>query len=58
MLIVGDRLDTDIAFGLDAGMGTALVRTGVTDDAALAASDYEPDFVLDGLGDIGRIVSK
>ncbi|RDZ64973.1 HAD family hydrolase [Haloferax sp. Atlit-12N] len=58
VLIVGDRLDTDIAFGLDAGMGTALVRTGVTDDAALAASEYEPDHVLDGLGDIGRILSK
>ncbi|WP_049968390.1 HAD-IIA family hydrolase [Haloferax prahovense] len=58
VLIVGDRLDTDIAFGIDAGMGTALVRTGVTDDAVLAASEYEPDYVLDGLGDIGRIVSK
>ncbi|RDZ47016.1 HAD family hydrolase [Haloferax sp. Atlit-10N] len=58
VLIVGDRLDTDIAFGIDAGMGTALVRTGVTDDAVLAASEYDPDYVLDGLGDIGRIVSK
>ncbi|WP_416839479.1 HAD-IIA family hydrolase [Haloferax sp. DFSO52] len=58
VLVVGDRLDTDIAFGLDAGMGTALVRTGVTDDDALAASEFEPDYVLDHLGEIGRILSR
>ncbi|WP_157533254.1 HAD hydrolase-like protein, partial [Haloferax profundi] len=56
VLVVGDRLDTDIAFGLDAGMGTAVVRTGVTDDAALANSEYEPDHVLDSLGDVGRLL--
>ncbi|KAB1188649.1 MULTISPECIES: HAD-IIA family hydrolase [Haloferax] len=58
VLVVGDRLDTDIAFGLDAGMSTAVVRTGVTDDAALARSEYEPDFVLDSLGDIERLLSE
>ncbi|WP_411963205.1 HAD-IIA family hydrolase [Haloferax sp. YSMS24] len=58
VLVVGDRLDTDIAFGLDAGMETALVKTGVTDEAALANSPYEPHHVLDGLGDIGRLLSK
>jgi len=29
-LIVGDRLDTDIRFGVDSGMRSALVMTGVT----------------------------
>jgi len=29
-LIVGDRLDTDIRFGVDSGMRSALVLTGVT----------------------------
>lgn len=29
-LIVGDRLDTDIRFGVDSGMLSALVLTGVT----------------------------
>ncbi|ELZ82095.1 HAD-IIA family hydrolase [Haloferax larsenii] len=57
VLVVGDRLDTDIALGTTAGMGTAVVRTGVTDDATLAASDYEPDYVLDSLGDIESILS-
>lgn len=54
-LVVGDRLDTDIAMGERAGMSTALVKTGVTDDARLAASDVTPDFVLDSLADIEQV---
>ena len=55
-LVVGDRLDTDIALGERAGMTTALVRTGVTDDADVAASDVTPDFVLDSLADVDRLL--
>ncbi|WP_248897587.1 HAD-IIA family hydrolase [Haloplanus halobius] len=55
-LVVGDRLDTDIALGERAGMTTALVRTGVTDDDDLADSEVTPDHVLDSLGDIGRVL--
>jgi len=55
-LVVGDRLDTDVALGADAGMTTALVRTGVTDDDALAASDVRPDYVLDSVAEIDRIL--
>jgi len=55
-LVVGDRLDTDIALGERAGMTTVLVRSGVTDDDALAASDISPDHVLDDLGEIDRII--
>ncbi|MFB6102877.1 MAG: HAD-IIA family hydrolase [Haloplanus sp.] len=55
-LVVGDRLDTDVALGERAGMTTALVRTGVTDDDDLAASDVTPDYVLDSLADIGTVL--
>ncbi|WP_418286242.1 HAD-IIA family hydrolase [Halorubrum sp. DTA46] len=55
-LVVGDRLNTDIALGERAGMTTVLVRSGVTDDATLAASDIEPDYVLDTLGEIDRVI--
>ncbi len=51
-MVVGDRLDTDIAMGERAGMTTVLVRTGVTDERALAASDIEPDHVLDSIADL------
>jgi len=55
-LVVGDRLDTDIALGERAGMTTALVRTGVTDDCDLERSNVQPDHVLDSLGDVGSIL--
>jgi 4-nitrophenyl phosphatase len=55
-LVVGDRLDTDIALGRRAGMTTALVRTGVTDDRDLERSDVRPDYVLDSLADVGTIL--
>jgi 4-nitrophenyl phosphatase len=57
-LVVGDRLDTDIALGARAGMTTVLVRTGITDDAALAASDIEPDYVLDSMAELERILAE
>lgn len=55
-LVVGDRLDTDVALGARAGMTTALVRTGVTDDDALAAADVTPDYVLDSLAELDRVL--
>jgi len=55
-LVVGDRLDTDIALGDDAGMATALVLTGVTDRNGVADSPYEPDYVLDDLGDLHEVL--
>ena len=56
-LVVGDRLDTDIALGARAGMTTVLVRTGVTDEAALANSAIEPDYVLDSIAAIDSVLN-
>lgn len=55
-LLVGDRLNTDVAMGESAGMVTAVVKTGATDEAALAESAVTPDHVLDSLSDVGRIL--
>lgn len=57
-LVVGDRLNTDLAMGARAGMTTALVLTGVSDHADVEASDVEPDYVLDSLAEVGRIVGR
>lgn len=55
-LVVGDRLSTDLTMGARAGMTTVLVLTGVSDHTDVAASDIDPDFVIDGLGDIDEVL--
>jgi 4-nitrophenyl phosphatase len=57
-LVVGDSLDTDIAMGARGGLTTVLVLTGTTDERTLAASDGDPDYVLDSLGDIERVLES
>ncbi|WP_255166958.1 HAD-IIA family hydrolase [Natrononativus amylolyticus] len=56
-LVVGDRLDTDILLGADAGMDTAVVLTGVTTRATVEDGDVTPDYVLESLGDVGDLLS-
>jgi len=51
-IIVGDRLETDIRMGQEAGMATAVVLTGVTTPEDLAASDIRPDYVLHSLAEL------
>ncbi|WP_380680517.1 HAD-IIA family hydrolase [Salinigranum sp. GCM10025319] len=55
-LLVGDRLDTDVEMGATVGTTTVLVRTGVTDDSTLEASQIEPDHVLDSIADIESVL--
>ncbi|AAG19200.1 unknown L-arabinose operon protein [Halobacterium salinarum NRC-1] len=55
-VMVGDRIETDIEMGNRAGMTTVLVLSGVTDDAALAASDVEPDHVIDSVSDLDTVL--
>jgi len=51
-IIVGDRLETDILMGQEAGMATAVVLTGVTTPELLAASEIQPDYVLRRLDEL------
>lgn len=55
-LVIGDRLDTDIALGERGDLTTILVRSGVTDEHTLATGSPEPDFVVDDLGEIGSVL--
>jgi ribonucleotide monophosphatase NagD (HAD superfamily) len=45
-LVVGDRLETDIAGARDAGLRSALVLTGVTQREHLETTPYQPDAVF------------
>ncbi len=55
-LIVGDRLNTDIALGERAGMTTAVVLTGVSDRATIEAASIDPDYVLESLAEIETLL--
>ncbi len=57
LLVVGDRLDTDIALGERLGATTVLVCTGVTDRAAVADSPHDPDYVVRSVGELDRILT-
>lgn len=48
-LMVGDRLETDIAMGRASGMATAVVLSGVATLEAVHAAAPQPDFILDRL---------
>lgn len=56
-LVVGDRLDTDIELGAQAGMTTVLVLSGVTDRGDIQTSPHRPDYVLEDLGDIDEVLA-
>ncbi|GAA5907683.1 4-nitrophenylphosphatase [Sporobolomyces salmoneus] len=52
-IMVGDRLDTDIKFGVQGGIDTLMVLTGVnkTEDYEREGAVARPTFVVEGLGD-------
>jgi 4-nitrophenyl phosphatase len=50
-LMVGDNYDTDIMAGMNAGMDTLLVYTGVTTKELLQKYDKQPTYVIDSLSE-------
>jgi NagD protein len=50
--MIGDRMDTDIVAGLEAGLHTILVLTGVTTRAEVERFPYRPSQVVDGVADL------
>jgi len=53
-LIIGDRMDTDIIAGIESGIETALVLSGITKRADIELFPYQPDHVLNCVADIIR----
>lgn len=51
-LMTGDRLETDVRMGLEAGMATALTLTGATSQTDLAISGVKPTYVIQRLADL------
>jgi NagD protein len=51
-VMVGDRMDTDIVSGVEAGLDTILVLTGVTRREDVARFPYQPTHILESVDDI------
>lgn len=52
VLLIGDRVETDIAMAMRAGMDGALVLSGATTREQAQGSEHVPTYILDGIGDL------
>lgn len=51
-IMTGDRLETDVLMGINAGMGSALTLTGATTREMAERSEIKPRYVIEGLGEL------
>ncbi len=50
--MIGDRMDTDVVAGLEAGLETILVLTGVTTREEAERFPYRPSRIVDSVADL------
>jgi len=58
MLMVGDRIYTDIKMAHDAGVPSALVLTGETRIDQVSGLALKPDFIVDDVGQLGEMLAS
>ncbi len=51
-IMIGDRLETDVLMGLNAGMAAALTLTGATTAETAATSAIQPTYIIHALGEL------
>jgi len=52
-VMVGDRMDTDIIAGVESGLDTILVLTGVTNRKEVERYPYRPTWIVNSIADVG-----
>jgi NagD protein len=57
-VMIGDRMDTDIISGIEAGLRTVLVLTGSTSREAVERFPYRPTRVVDSIADVVPLVAE
>jgi 5'-nucleotidase len=50
--MIGDRMDTDVVAGLEAGLETILVLSGVTTPGEVEGYSYRPSKIVDSVADL------
>lgn len=53
-VMIGDRMDTDVISGLEAGMRTVLVKSGISNEAEIKRYPFRPTMVVDSIADIAE----
>ncbi|MBN9644263.1 HAD-IIA family hydrolase [Corynebacterium mendelii] len=48
-VMIGDRMDTDVKAGLEAGMRTVLVKSGISDETEVEKFPYRPTAMIDSV---------
>ncbi|HEY3506827.1 MAG TPA: HAD-IIA family hydrolase [Actinocatenispora sp.] len=51
-IMIGDRMDTDVLCGIEAGLETVLVLTGITRKDEIERFPYRPSRVVDSIADL------
>ena len=50
--MVGDRMDTDVVAGMEAGLQTILVLTGISTRETAERFPYRPSLIVDSVADL------
>ena len=57
-VMIGDRMDTDVVAGLEAGMRTVLVLSGSTRADAVERFPYRPTYIRESVADVVELVDE
>jgi NagD protein len=50
--MIGDRMDTDVVAGIEAGLHTVLVLTGIADQTEIEKYPFRPNEILNSVADL------
>lgn len=57
-IMVGDRMDTDVISGIEAGLRTVLVLTGSTREESVSSYPYRPTRIVNSIADLVPLVAE
>ena len=50
--MIGDRMDTDVVAGIEAGLHTILVLTGISDQTEIDRYPFRPSEIVNSVADL------